>query len=159
MGILHKEKNISSPVTKVWIRVESCTNGSEIKIIPYSLYLFDKDITGINLGSIDLPGTRISLKTGNNISYNDGSVIPTNWLGAQIYRIKSGETQRKLMATLVIDYNNTYIFDTGVINDSDKIFILITALIPGSSESKELEINGAALKAGYTINNVTLDPK
>jgi hypothetical protein len=36
-------EKFTTPITKVWIKVESCTYGSESEIVEYPLYLFDKD--------------------------------------------------------------------------------------------------------------------
>jgi hypothetical protein len=103
------------------------------------------------------------MSMGNDIFFNDGSRLPANRLGVQIYSIRSGETQRRDMGGFAAAYNSTYTFDTGVINNSDSIFIVVTGLnyntVVGSwVESKELPVTiGSVLKAGYpTINNVTL---
>jgi hypothetical protein len=156
-----KEK-IDTPIEKIWIKVESSAWGSESsnEVIPYSLYLYDKSITGINLGYVALKGTRLKLKIGDNITLN-GSPDVT------LYTMYVRRGNQFILSPNVLympQPDKTYTWDTGVIDDNDDILIQISGSRfntgTGTSESgrNETTIKGKALKAGYTLDNIALDP-
>jgi hypothetical protein len=156
-----KEK-IDTPIEKIWIKVESSAWGSSSKVIPYSLYLYDKSITGIYLGHVGLQGTKLTLKIGNNITLNGSPDVKLYIM--YVYRVLPGGNQFILspnVAYMSTD-DNTYTWDTGVIDDNDDILIYIygSRINTNTLENGRYDttIKGSALKAGYTLENIALDP-
>jgi hypothetical protein len=163
-----KEK-INTPITKVWIKVESNTFGSGYEIIGYPLYLYDQNISGIDLGLIELPGTSINLKVGNNFTYNGIQVLDNKYI--RIYRYGKDESyQYGKYESINIDIRDTnllgnfytesgvdtYSWNTGIINDDDKILITIFGWFPEYG-IKRIPITGSTLKSGYTLDNINLE--
>jgi hypothetical protein len=163
-----KEK-INTPIRKVWIKVQSNTFGSGYKIIEYPLYLYDQNISGIDLGLIQLPGTGINLKVGNNFTYNGAPVSDNKCVRIRRYG-KDEPCQYSKYEPFNMDpqENNLlignfytqagvdmYSWNTGIIKDDDKILITIFGWFPEYGIER-IEITGSTLKSGYTLDNITL---
>jgi hypothetical protein len=141
----------NTPITTIWIKVSTCTRGSESIIIPYQTYIHDKSITGIDLGSVELPGTRVQIHIGNNFTLGE---LPATIGGIVI--IRGHDT----MASFKVSNDNAYLFDTGIINDDDNFHINIwgdNGTNHGQNYHDDIRIRGAELKAGYTVDDIVLD--
>ena len=140
-----------TPVTKIWIKVESCTVGSENIIIPYPINLDNNSKEWIDLGTVEIPGTKLNINIGNNFTLNE---LPANITHINIMR------GHDTLARFYVSNNNSYSFETGIINNADNIHIITVGengINTGQNYNDVINITGAALKAGYTVNNITLD--
>jgi hypothetical protein len=147
--------------------VESFTNGFPSKIIERPIDLYDKSVSRINLGLVQLTGSEIKLKVENNFTHNGQPV--DGFLHILIYSLPAniGSFSYSL-ATNIADFSipyssgfdGTYSFNTRTVTDTEKIFIRIdgyfnTSWPAGSSDM--IGITGSVLKSGYTIDgdNIT----
>jgi hypothetical protein len=163
------KERISAPITRIWIKAESFTNGYPSKIIERPIYLYDKSVSGINLGNIELPHSRINLTVVNNFTgYNSGQLVD-GFLHILIYSLPAniGSFSYPLstnIADFSIPYSSgfdgTYTFNTRTVTDTEKIFFRINGYVNPSwpaGVSDMIGITGYDLKSGYTLdgNNIT----